>query len=169
MVLPRGHGIFLLARVLAPFHHKESGKHVAIFACRLSIYCTSLMSLLSTHRSKIYAAVRFNDNSDELNVSRPYDEGANFNSVLTGFSINLWLDEVLAVFHGMVTNVSESARLQEECEVLGLGLSRVTSGPVNLAKYQSCMLDFHRPLLPTDWSAAHEVDWRWLWKNVVQI
>ena len=56
-----------------------------------------------------------------------------FYSAVMGFGNNLWLNEILAAFHNIVTNVSNSARLQEECDILGLRISRVTNGPVNLA------------------------------------
>ena len=56
-----------------------------------------------------------------------------FYSAVMGFGKDLWLNETLAAFHNIVTNDSNSARLQEECDILGLRISRVTNGPVNLA------------------------------------
>ncbi len=46
--------------------------------------------------------------------------------------------EVLACFHNIVTNVSNSARLQEECDVLMLRVSTVVTGKVNFSEYKSC-------------------------------
>ena len=92
-----------------------------------------------------------------------------FNSAVMGFGNNVWLNEVLACFDNIVTNVSNSARLQEECDVLGLRISRVAAGAVNLAEYRSCMLASLRSLLPKDWSTAHEVAWSWLWENVERL
>jgi len=83
-----------------------------------------------------------------------------------GFGQNLWLGEVLACFDTIVTNVSNSARLQEECDVLVLRIARVAKGMVNFGEYKSCMLASLRSRLPKDWSTNHEVAWSWLWENV---
>ena len=103
------------------------------------------------------------------NVPTTYKEMFEFNSAVMGFGNNVWLLEVLACFHNIVTNVSNSKRLQEECDILGLRISRVAKGPINLAEYKSCMLASLRSLLPKDWSTAHEVAWSWLWENVEKL
>merc|ERR1719454_586478 len=77
--------------------------------------------------------------------------------------------EVLECFHNIVTNVANSARLQEECDILVLRISRVAKGSVNCGEYKSCMLASLRSLLPKDWSTQHEVSWSWLWENVERI
>ena len=86
-----------------------------------------------------------------------------------GFGTNSWMGEVLACFDNVVTNVANSARLQEECDVLVLRISRVARGNVNFGEYKSCMLASLRSLLPKDWSTNHEVAWSWLWENVERI
>merc|ERR1719401_1412789 len=83
-----------------------------------------------------------------------------------GFVRSVWLKEVLLSFDTMVTNVANSARLQEECEVLALKISKCTTGPVNLAEFKSCMLAALRSLLPKVWDGNYEVAWSWLWENV---
>merc|ERR1719353_1314439 len=79
------------------------------------------------------------------------------------------MNEVLGSFHNIVTNVQNSARLQEECDVLALKIAKVTDGAVNLGEYKSCMLASLRSLLPKDWDSAHEVAWTWLWDNVERL
>merc|ERR1719478_1281928 len=79
------------------------------------------------------------------------------------------MGEVLDCFNNIVTNVANSARLQEECDILVLRISRVAKGNVNFGEYKSCMLASLRSLLPKDWSTQHEVSWSWLWENVERI
>merc|ERR1719456_1151199 len=102
-------------------------------------------------------------------VPTTYDEMFKFNAAVMGFGGNTWLNEVLACFDNIVSNVSNSNRLQEECDVLVLRISRVAKGNVNFSEYKSCMLASLRSLLPKDWSTQHEVSWSWLWENVERI
>jgi hypothetical protein len=113
-----------------------------------------------------------NDNSTGIsaqNVPTTYPEMFLFNAAVMGFGTSSWMSEVLACFDNIVTNVSNSARLQEECDVLGLRIARVTKGVVNFGEYKSCMLASLRSLLPKDWDSAHEVAWTWLWENVERL
>jgi len=82
-----------------------------------------------------------------------------------GFSSSTWMSEVLASFETIVLNVSNSYRLQEECDVLALRMAKY-KGSINLGEYKSVMLATLRSLVPKDWSSAHEVAWSWLWDNV---
>jgi hypothetical protein len=102
-------------------------------------------------------------------VPTTYDEMFKFNSAVMGFGNSQWMAEVLDCFDNIVTNVANSARLQEECDILVLRISRVAKGNVNFAEYKSCMLASLRSLLPKDWSTQHEVSWSWLWENVERI
>ena len=92
-----------------------------------------------------------------------------FNMAVMGFSDRTWLAEVLGCFHNIVTNVANSSRLQEECDVLTLRIARRAKGAVNFAEYKSCMMASLRALLPKEWSTAHEVAWTWLWENVERL
>ena len=56
-------------------------------------------------------------------------------------------------------NVSCPARLHGMCCVLGLRISRVSTGALR-------MLASLRLLLPKDWSTAHEAAGSWFWHNV---
>jgi len=103
------------------------------------------------------------------NVPTTYPEMFMFNAAVMGFGTSVWMNEVLACFDNIVTNVSNSARLQEECDVLALRIARVVKGSVNLGEYKSCMLASLRSLLPKDWDTGHEVAWTWLWENVERL
>mmetsp|Transcript_57478 Transcript_57478/g.105042 ORF Transcript_57478/g.105042 Transcript_57478/m.105042 type:complete len:1108 (+) Transcript_57478:55-3378(+) len=103
------------------------------------------------------------------NVPTTYPEMFLFNAAVMGFGTSAWMQEVLCCFDNIVTNVANSARLHEECEVLSLRISRVAKGTINLGEFKACMLASLRSLLAKDWSSAHEVAWTWLWKNVENI
>jgi len=100
------------------------------------------------------------------NVPTTYNEMFKFNAAVMGFGRSVWMNEVLAQFDNIITNVAFSARLQEECCVLVLRISKVTTSKINLAEYKSCMLASLRSLLPKDWTTEHEVAWSWMWENV---
>jgi hemoglobin-like flavoprotein len=102
-------------------------------------------------------------------VPTTYPEMFRFNAAVMGFGQSSWMSEVLACFNNIVTNVSNSARLQEECDVLVLRIARVLKGELKLAEYKSCMLSSLRSLLPKDWDSSHEVAWTWLWENVERL
>merc|ERR1719215_832878 len=57
-------------------------------------------------------------------VPTTYNEMFRFNSAVMGFGNSAWMAEVLSCFDNIVTNVANSARLQEECDVLVLRISR---------------------------------------------
>jgi len=115
------------------------------------------------------AAGNANGQMSANQIPTTYWDMFRFNSAVMGFGNNVWMEEVLDCFHNIVTNVSNPARLQEECDVLTLRISKVTKRNVNFAEYKSCMLASLRSLLPKDWSTQHEVSWNWLWENVERI
>jgi len=100
------------------------------------------------------------------NVPTTFKEMFQFNAAVMGFGQSMWMNEVLACYDNIVSNVSNSGRLVEECDVLVCRIAKVASGKVNLAEFKSCMLASLRSLLPKDWTTAHEVAWSWLWENV---
>jgi len=101
-----------------------------------------------------------------IQVRKTYKDMFEFNAAIMGFGTKGWLGEVLSSFDAIVTNVSNSARLEQECEILLLRISKCTKGPINLAQYKSCMLASLRSLLPKQWDSSYEVAWTWLWDNV---
>merc|ERR1712228_18887 len=103
------------------------------------------------------------------NVPTTFKEMFQFNAAVMGFGSSLWMSEVLACFDNIVSNVSNSGRLVEECDILVCRIAKVSTGKVNLAEYKSCMLASLRSLLPKDWTTQHEVAWSWLWENVEKL
>merc|ERR1719272_1556447 len=96
-------------------------------------------------------------------VPTTFNEMFRFNSAVMGFGTALWMQEALSCFDSIVTNVANPGRLQEECDVLVLRITKVAKGKVAFSEYKSCMLASLRSLLPKDWSTQHEVAWSWLW------
>ncbi len=89
-----------------------------------------------------------------------------FNSAVMGFAGSTWMQEVFDSFETIVMNISNSYRLQEECNVLFLRLAKCR-GKIDLPQYTSIMLASLRSLVPKDyWNSAHEVAWGWPWENV---
>lgn len=115
------------------------------------------------------AVSRAQDSLMPTTVPTVYPEMFHFNAEVMGFGGNLWFDEVLAVFDNIVSNVSNSARMQEECDVLAIRIANCSRGPVVLPEYKACMLAALRSLLPKQWSPEHEVAWTWLWDTVQNI
>ncbi|CAK0822872.1 unnamed protein product [Prorocentrum cordatum] len=107
------------------------------------------------------------DGNSLRNTSVPttYRDMFTFNAAVMGFGQSAWMNEVLSSFDTIVTNVSNSYRLQEECDVLSLRLAKY-KGTVDLPEYKAVMLASLRSLVPKDWNSEHEVAWSWLWENV---
>jgi len=97
-------------------------------------------------------------------IPTTFDEMFLFNSAVMGFGNSVWMNEILASFDAIVTNVANSYRLQEECDVLSLRLAKY-KGTITLSQYKAVMLASLRSLCK-DWGSLHEVSWTWLWENV---
>lgn len=104
---------------------------------------------------------------DRGNIAVPmtFTEMFRFNAAVMGFAESAWMDEVLDAFDAIVSNVSNSHRLQESCDVVALQLSKY-SEPIDLTQYRAVMLASLRSLVPRGWDSDHEVAWSWLWSNV---
>jgi len=100
------------------------------------------------------------------NVPTTYNDMFMFNAAVMGFQRSSWMTEVLDSFDAIVTNVSNSYRLQEECDFLSLRIAKYKGTTINLNEYKAVMLASLRSLVPKDWDSAHEVAWSWLWENV---
>jgi len=101
-------------------------------------------------------------------VPQSFNDMFLFNAAVMGFGQNTWMHEVLERFDNIVSNVSNSSRMQEECELLSLTLDRYT-GTLNLFEFKAVMLASLRSLVPKDWNSAHEVAWTWLWENIERL
>jgi len=104
--------------------------------------------------------------TDMRNTSIPttFDEMFTFNAAVMGFGNATWMNEILYSFDAIVTNVANSYRLQEECDVLSLRMSKY-KGTMVLSQFKAVMLASLRSLCK-DWGSLHEVSWSWLWENV---
>ncbi|CAE7940541.1 ANK1, partial [Symbiodinium sp. KB8] len=76
-----------------------------------------------------------------------------------------WMRLVLTHWDAMATNVANTYRLQEECDVCSLVLAKY-KGTINLYEFKAVMLSSLRSVLPAEWDMDHEVAWNWLWDNV---
>mmetsp|Transcript_44684 Transcript_44684/g.103258 ORF Transcript_44684/g.103258 Transcript_44684/m.103258 type:complete len:1213 (-) Transcript_44684:53-3691(-) len=112
-----------------------------------------------------------NNSTMPNHVPTNYHDMFQFNAAVMGFGDSKWMEEVLSCFHNIVVNVSNSARLQEECDFLSLRIAQCTNSQqtISWVEYKSCMLASLRSLLPKDWSTNHEVAWTWLWENVERL
>eukprot|EP00931_Biecheleriopsis_adriatica_P078393 TRINITY_DN5185_c0_g1_i1.p1 TRINITY_DN5185_c0_g1~~TRINITY_DN5185_c0_g1_i1.p1 ORF type:complete len:1127 (+),score=272.86 TRINITY_DN5185_c0_g1_i1:63-3443(+) len=104
-------------------------------------------------------------NLNSTKVPTTFNEMFMFNGAVMDFGNATWMNLVLAQFDAIVTNVANSYRLQEECDVLSLVLAKY-NGTINLSEFKAVMLSSLRSLVPKDWDTNHEVAWNWLWGNV---
>lgn len=116
-------------------------------------------------RSKFKSESSMSTAATELKVPTTFAEMFLFNAAVMGFSNSIWMQLVLDQFDNIVTNVANSYRLQEECDVLTLVLAK-HRGPIKLPEFKAVTLASLRSLLPQDWDTHHEVAWNWLWENV---
>merc|ERR1719460_1265762 len=103
------------------------------------------------------------------NIPTTFKEMFQFNAAVMGFGQNLWMNEILDLFDNIMGNFGNVGRVQEECYVLTIRISKVATGKINLPEFKSCMLASLRSLLPKEWSTAHELAWSWSWERVEQL
>merc|ERR1719181_1036878 len=115
--------------------------------------------------SETNGAREANNGKKDMKVPTTFNEMFMFNGAVMGYGSSLWMSLVLEQFENMVLNVSNSYRLQEECDVLSLVLAKYR-GMINLSEFKAVMLASLRSLCPKDWDSHHEVAWGWLWENV---
>eukprot|EP00971_Amphidinium_carterae_P027688 545563-Amphidinium_carterae.1 len=109
---------------------KESfGQHVALI--RDSWEKVKTTKVDSSHASGESSG---SDRSSDMRVGQTYvpttyPEMFRLNCQVMGFETTQWLTEIVDSFDDIVTNVSETHRVQEECEMLALRISLCTTGP----------------------------------------
>ncbi|CAL1147647.1 unnamed protein product [Cladocopium goreaui] len=115
----------------------------------------------------INTTMQATDKNGKTNVKVPtsFNEMFLFNAAVMGLGESGWMAVVLEQFHNIVTNVANSYRLQEECDVLSLVLDK-QPGQIHLSEFKAVMLASLRSLVPKEWDSDHEVAWNWLWENV---
>jgi len=108
----------------------------------------------------------------KVKANMTYDEMFELNLAMKGLQKRRWLLEVMACWDKIVVNVANSSRLQQECEILALRITKCqqqdgsSSSAVKLDDYKTCMLASLRSVLPKVWDSDYEVAWNWLWANV---
>jgi len=102
----------------------------------------------------------------EVNVPTTFNEMFLFNAAVMGFGESKWMHTVLERFDAMATNVANTNRLQEECDVLSLLLAKHKQGAIVLPQFKAVMLASLRSMVPKDWDMDHEVAWNWFWENM---
>jgi len=101
----------------------------------------------------------------DVKVPDTFPEMCLFNAAVMGYSSSKWMRLVLTHWDAMATNVANTYRLQEECDVCSLVLAKY-KGTINLYEFKAVMLSSLRSVLPAEWDMDHEVAWNWLWDNV---
>lgn len=111
-----------------------------------------------------------NRNMSSQKVPKTFVEMFKWNAQVMGFGSRQWLAPILLSFDTLVTNMANPSRLQQECNILTLKISKIARREeVNLAEFKSCMLASLRSLLPKTWDSSYEVAWNWLWDNVEKL
>lgn len=113
-------------------------------------------------RSKAEATKVGNKAQHHIDVPKTFDEMFQWNSAVMGLSGRKWMQEVLNSFTAMVEHISDTKRLQQECNVVSIRIAKTSGDNVSLSEFKSCMLAALRSLLPTTWDTNHELAWNWL-------
>ena len=101
----------------------------------------------------------------DVKVPTTFNEMFLFNAAVMGFADSKWMHIVLPRFGAMATNVANTTRLQEECEVLSMLISNY-KGQILLPQFKAVMLASLRSMVPQEWDMDHEVAWNWFWENM---
>ncbi|CAK9011642.1 Reverse transcriptase domain-containing protein [Durusdinium trenchii] len=91
-----------------------------------------------------------------------------FNAAVMGYGESSWMKIFLDHLDAIAVNVANTSRLQEECFVLTIHLSKVKDS-VNLPEFKAVMLAALRSIVPDEWNMDHEMAWNWLWESVERI
>lgn len=102
---------------------------------------------------------------DGVRVPKTYHEMFQFNLAVMGTAHHQWMNEILQSFDAIVTNVANSYRLQEECDIVSLRLAKHAQNNIQLKQYKAVMLASLRSLVPKGWDSKHEESWVWFWEN----
>mmetsp|Transcript_28791 Transcript_28791/g.66947 ORF Transcript_28791/g.66947 Transcript_28791/m.66947 type:complete len:988 (+) Transcript_28791:138-3101(+) len=90
-------------------------------------------------------------------------------AIAAGHGMEPWFQEVLKSFDVVVSNACNSERIQEECDLLALRVSKHGLGPESYSVFKTSVLAALRCQVPQDWSSSHETAWAWLWDSVEQM
>ncbi|CAE7525772.1 unnamed protein product [Symbiodinium natans] len=118
------------------------------------------------HTENAGAAQKLQDNLQA--VPRSFEDMFRFNMAVMNVQQHVWMYEVLDCFDAIVQTISQSQRLQVECDIVTLRIARV-GGDVKFRNFKAVMLSSLRALAPKGWNPDHEVAWNWLWETVERL
>ncbi|CAJ1356900.1 unnamed protein product [Effrenium voratum] len=97
-------------------------------------------------------------------VPKTFNEMFLFNSCVMGFETSEWMDLILDQLDAIASNVGSTSRLQEECDVLALVLSKY-KGPIKMPEFKAVLLATLRSSVK-DWDMETEMAWTWFWDRI---
>eukprot|EP00439_Symbiodinium_sp_Y106_P036889 s1403_g4.t1 len=106
--------------------------------------------------------------TDGMMVPSSFNDMFLFNAAVMGLTNHDWMTLILDQLDAIANNVANPYRLQEECDVLALVLSKY-QGTFVLSEFKAVVLASLRSLVSTEWDSDHEVAWNWLWQNVERL
>eukprot|EP00435_Cladocopium_sp_Y103_P009437 s3628_g2.t1 len=101
-------------------------------------------------------------------IPRNFGAMFRFNAAVMGVSRQDWMYEVLDSFDAIVRCISQSSRLQVECDIVSLRIAQIR-GEVKFSNFKAVMLSTLRSLFPEEWGPPHEEAWNWLWSTVERL
>lgn len=101
-------------------------------------------------------------------IPRNFGAMFRFNAAVMGVSRQDWMYEVLDSFDAIVRCISQSARLQVECDIVSLRIAQIR-GEVKFSNFKAVMLSTLRSLFPEEWGPPYEEAWNWLWSTVERL
>ncbi|CAJ1410968.1 unnamed protein product [Effrenium voratum] len=107
----------------------------------------------------------FYKDNESMKVPSTFTEMFLFNAAVMGYGSAVWMNVILRHFEDIATNVANTLRLQEECDVLSLVLAQY-KGTIVLSEFKLVMMAALRSLVPKEWDLQHETAWSWLWDRV---
>lgn len=102
-----------------------------------------------------------------LNVPKSFNEMFLFNSCVMGYEDSEWMDLILDQFDAIASNVDQLHRLQEECDVLSLVLTKYMN-KITYSEFKVVLLATLRSLVK-DWNSGMDVAWNWFWDRLEQM
>eukprot|EP00435_Cladocopium_sp_Y103_P045546 s1188_g13.t1 len=99
-----------------------------------------------------------------LNVPKTFNEMFLFNSCVMGYEDSEWMDLILDQFDAIASNVDHLDRLQEECDVLSMVLTKYLQ-KITYSEFKVVLLATLRSLVK-DWNSDMDVAWNWFWDRL---
>lgn len=102
-----------------------------------------------------------------LNVPKTFNEMFLFNSCVMGYEDSEWMDLILDQIDAIASNVHYLHRLQEECDVLSMVLTKYLN-KITYSEFKVVLLATLRSLVK-EWNSDMDVAWNWFWDRLEQM